>query len=697
MKYNENLYIVDFANPSGTIRIGEFDVPLPAMPPEKYMVNYNKKSKDQFFQRTYIPDTLRRRKPLNEEEERFILNEYHKRWNGEWQLINGKPYYFPGSYYHFMNYWTTQRGGRPDFLYQQLLIYQFKEFCNMDENCYGIDLVKPRRIGGTETTLHDQYDFASRYRNVNCGMQSKNEKSVFSNYNRLLKGHNGMIWFMKPINLGSSANKEGLFLSYPAEQQTAKRFREIAEAGEEAQTVYEDPEIGSQLTYMPCIATAYDGEILHRYTLNEYGKLENMGLKDAWDKVKPCLHLDNGKKIIGKAMFESTIEEINDDQIQEVKELWDESDPAIRDENGRTESGLYRLFISALDAAESDEYGFPKREETLKFLENQFEVLKKKGKYKELGKLKRKTPLTIEDALTPSGNQSAFNTENLTEALNRIDYPAEGDKSRIKTIRGNFIWDQGVRDSRVVFDPHPDGNFVVSNLDVGEYSPMAYYQGQRMPRNYRKFVGGVDPFDHKETTESKQSKGAFVIMRKYDDLLDGAKFDEDGNPEDLALNWESDRVVCHYLGRPDDPNDFFEDCIKAAVFYGCQMLFENNKNSIRNYFSGRGYSEYIMKRPEGTISAQSIAKQTDGAPATEATINQYFEAIASYVSKKANNIVHRELILDLLELNRANRTKHDLGVAFGWALIASTKEYSGRYDRFSDESVNEEWFDEITI
>ena len=42
-----------------SIKIGEYDVPLPDKPEQKYMVNYGKPEKDQFFVYTEVPKDLK--------------------------------------------------------------------------------------------------------------------------------------------------------------------------------------------------------------------------------------------------------------------------------------------------------------------------------------------------------------------------------------------------------------------------------------------------------------------------------------------------------------------------------------------------------------------------------------------------------------------------------------------------------------
>lgn len=685
------LYTLDYSQPSSYIQIGEYQVPLPKKPPLKEMYNYGKKPKDQYFQRTVIPESLKRKKNLfTPEEEQFIADEHHRRQNGIWMLIKGEPYYIPGPFYFFLNYWTTKDGPIPNFRYSQWRIFMFWDMCVRDPNSYGMFLVKPRRIGGTEITLCIIYEFCTRRKNVTGGMQSKNEDSIYENYKRMLKSHRKMIWYMQPVHKGSTDNKEGLFFSYPAEMNSKARLLQAAEEGGEIESIYTDEELASEITYKPSIAGAYDGTKLERWTLNEFGKMEKMSVLGCWDKVKPTLHLDNGMVIIGKALLESTIEEIDAKQLDEVSKMHTYSDPFSLDANGRTTSGLYRLFISAIDAASEDEYGFPREDQTREFLENELSNLRKKGDTKGFIDKKRKTPLCIEDALMPSGEQSAFNIQHLQENLGNLDYALTDNKKQ--TIRGNFIWDKGLVDTRVIFVIDPNGKWEVSYLPKDIDNAYVLLGSFKHPKNNHLFCFGCDPFDHKETSDrNKRSKGGGVIYRKYDDLLDGSKYDEFGNPYNGAIDFETEQPIAIYCAREDDPNVFFEDMLMAAVFYGCEMLFENNKQGIRSHFQNRGYAGYIMDRPESTKpNPNAKTPNQKGAPATEGTITQYFDAITSWVEKFWNANKHRELCSDLLQLNYANRTKHDLGVAFGWALIARNKKFFIK----KESAEPQEWFEE---
>lgn len=686
-----DLYTLDLSEISGYTEIGGWKIPLPKMPPLETMENYGFPIEEQKFKRTPIPTGLLKRKPTTEEEDVIIMREYHKFDNGVWMIIKAVPIYLWGDYYHFLNYWTVQSGSRPYFYLPQQKMYCFYNWLDTDNKCLGTDLIKGRRFRATEMVLHRGYFKTFRNRNMRFYMQSKGESTVLKNYNRVLSSHDKMYWFVKPINSGSTKNQAELSLTYPAKQVTSKSLRETAESNSDEEN-YEHPEIGSKIQYGPCVASHFDGEKGEYVTVNESGKLEGMSLLTVVGVLKHVVTLDNLETVIGKLHLESTVEEVSTDQLAEVITLWDLSDPEHRNDNGQTLSGLYRIFVSASEGGKPDEWGFNNPEAEKEKINNTINALLKMGKTKEAASERRKTPLVIEHALTPSGDQCAFNKENLQEALSILDFPEKGkDKP---TVRGNLFWENGNTMGRVVFEPNAEGRWEFSMLSgEGKYQDNAvgYHGPDKIPMNVNRIRIGIDPYDHKEVVDNRKSKGGAVGMLMYDDLKDGGKVGEDGKPFDLAKDWETYQPIFTYYFRQPDPQDFFEDMLMSAVYCGAPVLFENNKQSIRNHFVNRGYSNFIMKRPEGTMSAaQRQQVLVDGIPASENTIQQYYDALDTYISRNANCIKHRDLIVDLLAMNRGNHGKHDLGVAFGWTLIAVTKKYA---EVKVKEEEPEEWFE----
>lgn len=698
----KDLYTVDWSEISGHIHVGSYTVPLPKMPHFSEMENYGLPVEQQKFKATSIPASLLRRKELSPEEEEFVMNEYHKFDNGIWILIKGQPLYFTGDYYHFLNYWTVEGGGRPYFYQPQQKLYLLYNFLDEDMSCIGTALLKARRMRATEMTIHRGYFKIFRYRNINMFMQSKTDDTAFNNYMRVVNAHDKMYWFVKAINSGSSKNKDGLYMTYPSKQVTNKSLREIAESGTDQESIYENPELGSKILYGPCVATHFDGEKGAYVILNEAFKLEGMSLTKAVSVLRQCVTMNSLKTKVGMFHIESTVEELTDKQLAEVIALINESDPAVRNKNGRTTSGLYLIFMSAAESGEPDEWGMVDPEATKLYIKNTIDDLKARGKVKEAADERRKMPLSIEDAITPSGEATAFHKERLQETFDRLNFPAKGEENQ--TVKGNFEWENGIRFSRVVFQLDENGRWEVSKLTGFENNLVYEMYGEKVPGNIDLFRTGVDPFDHKDTSDGRKSKGGAVTFERYDENKDGAKFIvESGTkiPIDGGLEFQSNQPVCIYLHRHDDPDMFYEDMLMQSIYYGAPLLCESQKPGLMRYFDRKengSHGRFIMNRPAETMtrSDKGNNKVQEGIAASDVTINQYFGAISTYVYNYHNAIKFKSLINQLLSMNRNNVTKHDLGVAFGWCLLAVNANLPSFTDRFTTEQEEAPtWFNYI--
>lgn len=695
MKFKD-LYTLDWSEISSHIQVSEYLVPIPRMPHFSDMRNFGKPIAEQKFERTVLPENLMKRKPTSEEEDRLILREYHKYDNGEWILVKGQPIYLWGDYYHFLNEWHVEDGTFPYFYQPQQRLYCLYNWLDMDDSCLGTALFKGRRMRATEITIHRGYFKMFRNRNKTMFMQSKNEDTVLGNYNRILNAHDKMRWYVKPINRGSTKNQEGLFLEYPSTQNTHRALKEKAATGADEETIFEDPEIGSKILYGPCKVLHFDGKKAFYAILNEFAKLENMSLTKVVSVLRQCVTMNSLKTKVGMLHLESTVEEMSDAQLQEVIEMWNDSDPAHRNRNGRTTSGIFRIFISAAASGEPDEWGLVDEEATRIYIQNTIEDLVRKGKIKEAAQERRLMPLTIEDALTPSGEASAFNKEKLQETLDRLTFPEKGTPE--PTERGDFEWENGIQDTRVVFLQNPEGRFEVTKLMGFRDNYVIEARATKLPGNNDIHRAGIDPYDHKETSDNRKSKGAAVLFEKYKELVDGKKWEiESGvkRPKLGGLEFETNQPICTYLYRRDDPDDFYEDMIKMLVYYGAPALPESNKPGIIKYFDKRGYGNFIMNRPAETETRKDAAYKPGGPgiAASDPTIEQYFSALASYIYNYNNAIKFKVLLIQLLAMNRKNITKHDLGVAFGWCLLAVNAKMPTYADRYGEQTQQEEMFE----
>jgi hypothetical protein len=90
--------------------------------------------------------------------------------------------------------------------------------------------------------------------------------------------------------------------------------------------------------------------------------------------------------------------------------------------------------------------------------------------------------------------------------------------------------------------------------------------------------------------------------------------------------------VSEYVNRPSTPEMFYEDILMQNVYFSSEVLIENNKPGILNYFRMRGYYGYLMKRPESTQTKFSKKSEEPGIPMTgDAARDALINALVTYI------------------------------------------------------------------
>ena len=150
------------------------------------------------------------------------------------------------------------------------------------------------------------------------------------------------------------------------------------------------------------------------------------------------------------------------------------------------------------------------------------------------------------------------------------------------------------------------------------------------------------------------------------------------------MEYPSNMFVLEYASRPPLAKIFYEDVLMAGVFYGYPILIENNKYGIARYFETRGYDGYLMNRPAHLTSASSkVNVKTKGLPSNSQDIIQaHAHAIEAYIHNyigtnpetgEVGNMYFNKTLEDWIGFNINNRTKFDLTISSGLALLAAQK------------------------
>ena len=192
--------------------------------------------------------------------------------------------------------------------------------------------------------------------------------------------------------------------------------------------------------------------------------------------------------------------------------------------------------------------------------------------------------------------------------------------------------------------------------------------------------GGVDSYDLDATVDGRGSKGALHLYNKF------------------SMDAPANMFVVEYASRPPLASIFYEDVLMAAVFYGYPILIENNKYGIARYFEQRGYDGYLMDRPKHLFAANTNVKvKTKGIPSNSADVIQsHAQAIEAYIhdhvgvnreSGEMGKMYFNKTLEDWIGYDINNRTKYDLTISSGLALLAAQKVKVIKADSKFDEKV----------
>lgn len=729
---SSHLYTYNFDKPVYQTHYG-IKCRLPTPAPDRECVNWGLPAEKQKFFRTYIPDDLFEWQFMGEDKklemEQFIADEYHKRKNGVWIFIKGQKFYIPGVMYYFMNYWVMESGKMPVFKITDLYFFLVWFEIVHNPKIYGLVDFKTRRCGDTEKALCIVYEYGTRVRNTRCGMQSYTEDHIKESFtDRLVYAHDKMIWFMKPINKGSSTPQEGLIFEYPSTINSTKAIEERVLAGKAATTSsdakYAYPPLKTKIDYKASTAKAYNGKKVGRYYCDEVGMMEEMDPNEAWGLVKQALKDETTDLICGKAIFTGNVDEVGKDgrSMDWAKQMADESDPDDLDENGETITGLVRILRTYREKAPVDAWGFPKLEEIELKRKHKINDLIKKRKMTSLFQYKRQNPENWDDVFLSSDEKSGMDMERLLarELDLKTLFDDKGKKKQRKYFRGNlewkdnrFDWQDGYWKPEVVLVPNIDGDFWFSwnglPKDHGCEANATVHSSLRKPGNIDVFCMATDPYDEKDSIEKHPSLGAFAVRILYNQDIDGDKVCkteadlqtnlELGDPLNYGEDWLTDKYACVYLKREPDPNKFYEAGLKCAIFFGTDNLIEKNKGTAMiSKWEQWEFGSYVQDRPEFSKPDSAKGTNTQGIYAVEGTKELYFKLLKTESVKKANTIDIPIVCQQISTLNWKNATKKDLAVGCGWSHVAALRNVRRRIrDKKEEQKQRQQIWEEVSV
>ena len=682
--YNEDLDCVIISK-DGTLgeiyEIQGLKVGLPQTP--KKIDGHNLKKTHQIFIKRERPQSLNRIKTIydfhtypekiKDQYYEYIDTEFNYRNDGYWFMCNGEPCYITGSHYIYLN-WTKIDVGSPDFRQANRIFFYFWEACKLDRRCYGMCYLKNRRSGFSFMASAECVNQATTSKDSRFGILSKtgaDAKKMFTD--KVVPISTNYPFFFKPIQDGMERPKTELSYKVPSRRLTRKTIR--ATSFEEAEEIQEG--LDTTIDWKNTGDNSYDGEKLQLLVHDESGKWERPdNILNNWRVTKTCLRL--GSKIVGKCMMGSTSNAL-DKGGDNFKKLYYNSDVTNRNRNGQTTSGLYALFIPMEWGFEGfiDKYGFPVFNTppeavegidgeyistgVINHWENEVEGLKRDSD--ALNEYYRQFPRSEKHAFRDETFNSLFN---LTKIYEQIDFNEEMTKKG-HIVKGNFGWRNGIKDSKVIWQPNLKGRFLLSWIPPDNLqNNIINKNGINYPGNDGLGAFGCDPYDISGTVGGGGSKGALHGLTTFsmDPTVPSTKF------------------FLEYISRPQTAEIFFEDVLMACVFYGMPLLAENNKPRLLYHFKRRGYRGFSMNRPDRLRSKLSKTElELGGIPNTSedikqahaAAIESYIEEYVGKIRENHGNMFFQRTLEDWARFDINRRTAHDASISSGLALMACRK------------------------
>tara|TARA_Y100000385_G_scaffold59334_1_gene57401 strand:+ start:220 stop:2433 length:2214 start_codon:yes stop_codon:yes gene_type:complete len=599
----------------------------------------------------------------------YIDEEFNRREQGFWFYNKGVATYITGTNYMYLQ-WSKIDVGQPDFRESNRLFYIFWEACKADKRCYGMCYLKNRRSGFSFMASGETVNQATISTDARFGILSKSgpdAKKMFTD--KVVPISVNYPFFFKPIQDGMDRPKTELAYRVPASKFTRRKL----DSNEKLQEI---TGLDTTIDWKNTGDNSYDGEKLKLLVHDESGKWERpTNILNNWRVTRTCLRL--GSRIIGKCMMGSTSNAL-DKGGDNFKKLYNDSDVTQRNANGQTRSGLYSLFIPMEWNYEGyiDSYGFPvfntpKKEVVgpfgdaitqgvIEYWNNEVEGLK--NDQDGLNEFYRQFPRTTKHAFRDESKESLFN---LTKIYEQIDFN-EDLKNSISVTQGSFQWENGVKDTKVVFVPNKSGRFIVSWVPpLNLQNRVIIKGGLKYPGNEHCGAFGCDSYDISGTVDKRGSNGSLHGLTKF-------------SMEDVPPN----HFFLEYIARPQTAEIFFEDVLMALVFYGMPILAENNKPRLLYHLKRRGYRKFSINRPDRKHNKLSVTeKELGGIPnssedikqAHAAAIESYIEDFVGLKTTGYGDMYFQRTLEDWAKFNINNRTKHDASISSGLALMACNK------------------------
>jgi hypothetical protein len=158
---------------------------------------------------------------------------------------------------------------------------------------------------------------------------------------------------------------------------------------------------------------------------------------------------------------------------------------------------------------------------------------------------------------------------------------------------------------------------------------------------YGRYIAGIDPYDDDHSTTN--SVGSILVL----DLL-------------------TDRIVCHYKGRPETADQFFETCRRIMKFYNAVGNYERNKKGIYGYLYNKGQLHFLCDEPEilrdkGISKANTLGNNSKGTYGSTPVILYGLQRAVQWMSATAYGEEEESEVINLDKIRSVPLLKETVG------------------------------------
>lgn len=575
----------------------------------------------------------------DERYEEYKRQEWGRRLNGFWFMNHGEPVYVTGFYYMLLQ-WFNIDIGYAKFIIPHLYKTYFLQYCIEDPFCMGMIDVTKRRFLKTFMGGLFILEYVTRTKMVNGTLQSKTGNDAKGVFGKAI---------VNPFRRFPRFFRPEYDMSLGVNPKTEMRFQQTNVRGKKAEDNIDKDELGSMVAWGSADPIHFDGWKIHRYFGDEWAKTVEANVFDRHEVIRYCL-LDEEGKIIGKALYSSTVEKNDSDKdgVQDAaRQLWEASNQNKREANGMTQSGLYRFFQTSDEGRNFDKYGYPNVAQTIEDILADRESVKNSPR--ALSARMRKEPRTIEEAFSEDGDKCIFNIINIQDREKQL--------REVPVFKRKILFEMDVETQKVKWRDIRKGEedfcwHLSEDAQLGSFEDnKVIREGFTMKPGRTKFGAiSVDSYSNSQGGRKYGSKASAWIGRK----------------REIDKPYQSNKAVGHLYGRPPEKDDLHQQVMLASIFYGYQVWFEHNSDSYDSYFRDRGKRAYLGLYPISCI--EPLKKETTlrhrGVPTTPYSLTIQHDNGVSYFENYCHLIDFEDLLTPAKKFDPYDRTKFDSVVSF---------------------------------